>query len=826
MADVPTTPPHDALGVVSDALRRAEDTVTLAYRYLDPSLVDVLSILGLDKDYVTAQGCHIFDIDGRDYLDFHSGEGFSSLGHNHPAIKETLEAMLATDLLDGVQIQYSPLAGMLAESLISRLPDGLDSVYFANSGAEAVDAAMKFSRAATGRPRLLSTDGGYHGVTYGPLSIVGEDFFKEGFGPLLPGCGTIPWGDVARLEKELKKRNVAAFIVEPIQGLGVELPPDGYMEAAQELCRKYGTLFVLDEVQTGLGRTGKWFALEHWNLDPDFVLVAKALSGGYMPVSVVITRRKIYQQAVGTLERCYVQQSTYGRNKMSMAAGLAVMRVIERDGLVEHTAAMGQLLVDGLRDLQQGFPMIKEIRGHGLMIGVELQAPDSRIAKLNWRLIHLASDGLFPQLIVIPLHRDHGVITMASGKNDVIKLLPPMTITEPDIQRFLAAFEQVLADVAGPGGKNWGVVRDIATATLKRKMSRGDGSVVELPSRGTPVDLTRGEICLVTGASGFIGGHLVERLVRDGYQVRCLVRATSDTSRLEQLGVELAIGDLTNPRSLVRAAVGCTYVFHCGAMVSDWGTVEEIERINVTGTRELLKAAAEAGVVRFVHVSSTDIYGYPGRPVDETHTGNGFRNWYSDTKRRAEDEVRRAETETRLETVILRPATVWGPRSTEVVGEFATALKGGYMLLVGGGRANAGLVYVDNLLDAAVLALRSEHAAGEAFNLVDGLDVSWRQFLDRLAAGIGAKPPRLNLPYPVASGLGRGMEGGYRFLRERTNLTMPVLLSRQAVQIMGLEQDFNTTKARSVLGWTPRVGYDAGLEATLAWLREEYFAKH
>jgi acetylornithine/succinyldiaminopimelate/putrescine aminotransferase len=461
-------PPLDSLGVVADANARAGETLDLASRHLDPSLVDVLGILGFDKQYVSAQGSYLYDADGRAYLDFHSGEGFASLGHNHPDVRDTLHATLAAELIDGVQIHYSPLAGMLAEALTQRLPQGLDAVFFASAGAEAVDSAMKFARAATGRPRLISCESSFHGVTLGPLSLVGDEFFKERFGPLLPGCERIPFGDLARLEAQLRTKDVAAFIVEPIQGRMVTLPPEGYLRSAQELCRRYGTMFVVDEIQTGLGRTGKWFALEHWGLEPDFVLVGKALSGGYMPVAAMVTRREIFQKAVGTLERSYVHQSTYGRNRLSMAAGLASLRIIERDRLVEHAAHMGSVLHDGLAELQQRYEMVKEIRASGLMIGIELGAPSTRMAKLNWQLIHMASEGLFPQLIVIPLHRDHGVITMAAGKNDVIKLLPPLTLSESEAHSFLHALDAVLAECHGSSSKNFAVVRDIATTTLRR----------------------------------------------------------------------------------------------------------------------------------------------------------------------------------------------------------------------------------------------------------------------------------------------------------------------------------------------------------------------
>jgi ornithine--oxo-acid transaminase len=461
--------PTDSLGVLADAAARQDQTLELASRHLDRSLVDVLGILGFDQAYVSARGSYLYDAAGRAYLDFHSGEGFASLGHNHPDVREVLVATLAADLVDGVQIHYSPLAGMLAEALTQRLPRGLEAVFFASTGAEAVDSAMKFARAATARPRLISCDSSFHGVTLGPLSLVGDEFFKEGFGPLLPGCARVPFGDLGALERELRARDVAAFIVEPIQGRMVTLPPAGYLRGAQELCRRYGTLFIVDEIQTGLGRTGKWFALEHWELEPDFVLVGKALSGGYLPVAAMITSREIFQKAVGTLERSYVHQSTFGRNRLSMAAGLATLRIIERDRLVAHAERVGAILRDGLLELQRRYEMVKEIRASGLMIGIELGPPSGGMAKVNWRLIHMASEGLFPQLIVIPLHRDHRVITMAAGKNDVIKLLPPLTLSESEATSFLEALDTVLAECHASSSKNLAVVRDIATTTLRRK---------------------------------------------------------------------------------------------------------------------------------------------------------------------------------------------------------------------------------------------------------------------------------------------------------------------------------------------------------------------
>jgi nucleoside-diphosphate-sugar epimerase len=338
-----------------------------------------------------------------------------------------------------------------------------------------------------------------------------------------------------------------------------------------------------------------------------------------------------------------------------------------------------------------------------------------------------------------------------------------------------------------------------------------------------PVDGSRAELCLLTGATGFIGGRLAERLVQEGYAVRCLARPSSNTSALEQLDVEVSVGDLTDASSLAGAVAGCRYVCHCGALVSDWATTDEIIRINVGGTRKLLEAAAAASVRRFVHFSTTDVYGHPDdRVIEETCTATRFRNWYAQTKLEAEAEVRRVEGTRALDAVILRPATVYGPGSTDVIGEIARAVRGRHMLLIDRGRPVAGLCYVENLIDAALLALRHDAAPGNAFNVSDGLDVTWRQLTDDLAGGLGCPTVRWSLPYPLANGLGFALEHGYRLLRRTTGISAPPLLSRQAVQVLGKNQDFSNRKLRETLGWEPHVDYGAGLEATLAWLRTDF----
>ena len=345
------------------------------------------------------------------------------------------------------------------------------------------------------------------------------------------------------------------------------------------------------------------------------------------------------------------------------------------------------------------------------------------------------------------------------------------------------------------------------------------------PSAERTADGTPGDLSLITGATGFIGGRLAERLADEGHRLRCLVRASSDTSKLEDLGVEIVVGDLADGRSLKAATESCRHVFHCAALVSDWATTEEITRANVLGTRSLLEACTASSVERLIHFSTTDVYGHPGgASIGEDHRATGFRNWYAETKLRAEAEIRHAETPGGLRAVILRPATVYGPGSEEVIGEIAKAIRAHHMLLIDGGRAIAGLCYVENLIDAAKLALRNDAALGQAFNVSDGVAVTWREFVDDLATGLGSPRVRWSLPYRLASGLGFSLEHSYRLLRRATGISTPPLLSRQAVQVLGRSQDFSNRKLREMLGWEPRVDYASGLRETVAWLLEHHLS--
>lgn len=428
---------------------RLGENYELHDRFLNRTLVKVQRTIGFDKIYARAKGAYLYDREGQDYLDFLSGFGVFNIGRNHPAVRKAIQDVLDLDLPNMVQMDCAFLAGVLAEKLVARLAaqgaPHLDAVFLCNSGTEAVEGALKFARAATGRPRIIALQNSYHGLSYGSLSVTGNRFFHEGFGPFLPGVAHVPMGDIGALARELSEGDVAALIVEPVQGKGVKFPRDDYFNRAQELCRSHGALLICDEVQTGLGRTGRWFGFEHWNLRPDIITLAKTLSGGYVPCGAIVARRAIYQCVFPQLDRCIVHSSTFGRNNLAAAAGIAALDVLEDEGIVDNAAKMGELMETRLRQVQQRHDIVDDVRVKGLMCAFEMAEPQAFIGKLGWKIYHAMDPGLFPQLIVTPLLQKHRILTqVAAHRSDVVKFLPPLIIGETEINRFCLALDDVL----------------------------------------------------------------------------------------------------------------------------------------------------------------------------------------------------------------------------------------------------------------------------------------------------------------------------------------------------------------------------------------------
>ncbi len=423
-----------------------DESPALVEAHINPAFVKVLKLLGFDKRYVSGQGAYLYDEQGQRYLDCLAGYGTFACGRNHPAIRAAVQQAMEMDLPNLLAMGYPTLSGLLARELIRLAPGKLDRVFFTNSGAEGVETALKYARAATGKPRIVHCDRSFHGLTLGALSINGNPEFKQGFGPLLEDVGAVPYNDLAALEREISSGGVAGFIVEPIQGEGVFLPNDDFLTGAQALCRKHGVVFIVDEVQTGLGRTGKLFACEHWGVEPDILITAKALSGGYVPVGAVLSRRWIHDRVFSSLDRCVVHSSTFSENELAMAAGLATLHVLREEELSQRAAVLGGMLIQGLEEVGRKYEMFREVRGKGLMIGIEFGRPESTSLKVGWDLLHKINPSLFCQVMLIPLLSEHRILAQVAGHRlDVIKLLPTLVIGEEDVAHVVRAFDQVLA---------------------------------------------------------------------------------------------------------------------------------------------------------------------------------------------------------------------------------------------------------------------------------------------------------------------------------------------------------------------------------------------
>jgi ornithine--oxo-acid transaminase len=455
--------------------RRGEN-FELHAKYLNPQLVRVLQTLGFDRFYERAEGCYLYDREGQRYLDLLSGFGVFALGRAHPVIKDALHQAIEADLPNMVQMDCALLPGLLAEQMVTRSPAGIERVFFCNSGAESVEAAIKFARASTKKGRILFHSHAYHGLTMGALSLNGSREFTGGFGPLLPGATEVPFGDVDALRVELGRGDVAALIVEPIQGKGVyELDPERWRQV-QAAVHEAGALLICDEVQTGIGRTGKFYAFEHYGLAPDIITVSKALSGGFVPVGAMLTSDSIYRSVYSSMQRALVHSTTFKGNQLAMVAGLATLRVFDDEGIVAHAAAMGDVWRQRLEGLAERHEFIHQVRGKGQMIGLEFGPPRSARARLRWRAVEAARTGMFSQTLVVPLFQRHRILTQVAADNvNVIKLLPPLIAAEGEIDAFVGALDDLLTDAER--GAGW--IRDfaltMARGTLRQRRGGGGG---------------------------------------------------------------------------------------------------------------------------------------------------------------------------------------------------------------------------------------------------------------------------------------------------------------------------------------------------------------
>lgn len=428
---------------------------TSAYEeYVNPQWVALLNLLDMNVEYERCAGAELFTRDGRRILDFLSGYCVHNTGHNHPYIVQALKDELDKSGPAMLQSHVPEIAGELAQRLCKLAGGGLRKVYFGSSGSEGVEAAIKFARANTARTGIVFAKSSFHGLTAGALSLMDDAFWREGFGPLLADTTGVPYGDISALQKTLATRRYAAFIVEPVQAeAGIRVPSRAYLQAAQELCHRYGSLFVLDEVQTGMYRTGSFLAAHQFDVRPDMVVLAKALSGGLMPVSAVLMTDKVYDGVYSSLRRAIVHTSTFSENSLSMRAGIATLDVLEKEKLGPRALRLGEQFRAKLRSALAPFEMVKEVRGMGLLSGIEFNAPKKLSLRAPFEVFRRIHPAMFGQIVVMRMFREKNILTQICGNNFlVLKAAPPLVVDEKHLDEFVAAIRDVVAQAHSSAG--------------------------------------------------------------------------------------------------------------------------------------------------------------------------------------------------------------------------------------------------------------------------------------------------------------------------------------------------------------------------------------
>jgi len=435
---------------------------------VNPQWVRLLNLLEMNVRYERCAGVELFTSDGRRILDFLSGYCVHNVGHNHPHVIQALQEELRRSGPAMIQTHVADLAGELADRLCSLAGGRLSRAFFASSGSEGVEAAIKFARAHTRRGGILAAEHAFHGLTCGALSLMSDDFWRAGFGPLLPEAKTVPFASLEALECELKTKKFAAFIVEPIQSeAGVRMPGADYLREAQELCRRFGTLFVLDEVQTGMYRTGSFLAAHRFGVEPDMVILAKALSGGLVPVTAVLMSEEVCDSVYSSLPRAFVHTSTFSENSLAMRAGIATLEVLERESLGQRSVRAGEYLTSELRNALGEFEMVREIRGLGLLMGIEFQAPRQLRLRVPYEAFGAIHAGMFGQIVVMRLFRDFAFLTQVCGNNFmVLKVAPPLVVDEQQMDAFVKAVHSV-AELANSPGIFWSEALGLARRAFR-----------------------------------------------------------------------------------------------------------------------------------------------------------------------------------------------------------------------------------------------------------------------------------------------------------------------------------------------------------------------
>jgi putrescine aminotransferase len=417
--------------------------------YLNPGLTELMALLELNINFVRSDGTVIWDEDGNEYLDFVSGYGTLNLGHNPRVVLDAIERVKGLPVL--IHNAPSILAGVLAHNLAQVTPGDLQRCFFCNSTAEAVEAALKLARAATGRPRLVYCDNAMHGKTLGALSVSGGECFTSPFQPLLPECQKVPYGDTVALEMVLRDERAACFLLEPIQVEGgVIIPDEGYLRKIREICSRYGTLLIVDESRTGLGRCGEIFACMREEIDPDVICLPGFLGGGVFPVGGFITTAEIWDRAYGGVEKCLLHSSGFGGNVLAMAAAITVLQEVIDQDLSGHARGKGAYLMQRLKELARDNGMIKNVRGSGLLLGIEF-SPLSQSAReaLADESAAIPGEDFPASLVISKLFKKHRIISAFTDNDpNVLRIEPPLTVTREQLDQFVEALDDTLKSMS------------------------------------------------------------------------------------------------------------------------------------------------------------------------------------------------------------------------------------------------------------------------------------------------------------------------------------------------------------------------------------------
>jgi ornithine--oxo-acid transaminase len=836
---------------------RSGENFGLHERYMNHQLARTLRTLGFDRNYIRAEGCYLWDDAGARYLDYLAGFGVYALGRSHPAIKAALHQAIDLDLPNMVQMDCALLPGLLAEELVGRAHAGINRVFFCNSGAESIEAAIKFARQSTQRSKIVYAAHAFHGLTTGALALNGGTEFRKGFGTLLESV-PVPFGDLDALEQQLRGRDVAAFVVEPIQGKGIYCAPAEYWRGAQDLCRRYGTLLVTDEVKTGLGRTGKFFCHEHWGLEPDIITVSKALSGGFVPVGAMLTSERVFSSVHTSMQDALKHSSTFGRNQLAMVAGLATLAAFDDEDIVARAGRTGADLQARLRDLAGRYDLIKDVRGLGLMIGIEFGEPSSRSAARRFRTLERLRTGMFSQMVVVPLFHRHRIITQVAADNvNIINLTPPLITGPEEVDYFVQALDDVLADAHRGSGLTYEVGRTMAVGALRRKSQRSVASTQPAPRRAagigrvdeaapaaaaseeelplkadgprpasrasqpapaaTPIE--PGDVVVITGASGFIGSAVTRAVQAKGARVVALVEPGADTRNLAGLAdAERVTVDIRDAAAVRAAFQGARYAFHLAAIYRFWAKDRRVFRdVNVGGTRNVIDAVLAAGCERLVYTSTVGVLGLHGTehgvPADETSYAEIAHLFgdYKRTKFAAEHEVLRAAAEgldvsLALPTFPLGPGDIAPTPTGKLVVDFLNGRLPGFV------DTAFNVCHVDDLALGHVAAL--EHGRPGRSYILGGENMSMREILQALSDCSGLPIPRLAVPASlgVAAGLASTLIEG-RLLKREPHVPFEGARMSQTKMI------FNDDRARAEIGHKSRPARLA-IEDSARWFAE------